>query len=185
MSDGEGGVGVEVSLNVNELINQAASAWTAIVADSAMEAHLCQDGEAIPKDQQFQQLSGWDEVKHESLAGRLGLPDGVFQIPHRAKWIGEPTKFDIVCSYRANGHYHGKGKFLQNVDYLLKVSNVAWLCSAVVSGRFDNPPANIGSPEDPLAELVSHIVIQPKHADWAWHVQVVIRGDGTFQVTEE
>ena len=173
--------GVEVKLDVNELLNQAASAWTSVAVDSAMEYHLCRNGEAIPKDPQFQELSGWDAETKKTICS--------ITIPHAASWVHylgfEPTKFDVICTYRTNGQFHGKGKFIQNVDIMVDVQHVGVACSAIVTGTFDDPPANRGTPEDPLAELVAHIEIQPRHADWNIRRMVVWRGDGSFEVTAE
>jgi hypothetical protein len=151
------GDGVEVKLDVNQLITQLAQGWEALETSSHAKNTLCRGGKVIGSqpDVHWDSLTGWDDevefVVTSQISSNRGSRPGILP----PFW--DNNEYDILCTYQKGGGLDGHGKFLQNVGFQLRVTKAGGPgTGGSVEGFFDDP-ANRGTAHDPIAELTAHI----------------------------
>ena len=147
------GDGVEVKLDVNQLITQLGQAWEAVETSSETKNTLCRGGKVIGTQEgiHWDSLTGWEDEQSVVITTR--------EYSNRGSRLGiwDSNVFDVICTFQKGGGVEGHGKFLQNVGFMIAVKTAGGPgTGGTVDGFFDEP-VNRGTKEDPIAELTAHV----------------------------
>lgn len=160
---------------VDAIINIGAKVWKVFEASTPVVNLSTKRANALPREyKDWREMSDWSDVQARQ-----------YTVSYKNGFDAEVVRFSVLMTYAYNGSFNGRGKYLNDVGFLVNEYRVAPLYTLEGESEVVRVQ-NVGRAEEPIAAMelnmvwrVNNVLFKSQNA-----LNYFVRGDGPVKVRE-